>query len=71
MTRSEAPAGPDGGPGEKFDAYQGCWVALIGDQVAGVGHTAEAARLAARHSRPRERISAVRFVPEEHDTQHE
>lgn len=43
-------------------AYRGRWVALIGDQIAGVGETPEAARLAARHSRPRERISEVRYV---------
>lgn len=43
-------------------AYAGRWVALIGGQVAGVGHTAEAARLAARRSRPRERIGQVYFV---------
>ena len=44
-------------------AYRGCWVALIGDQVAGVGSSEEAARLAARRSRPRERITQVCFVP--------
>jgi hypothetical protein len=45
-----------------LSAYRGCWVALVGDQVAGVGATAEAARLAAHHSRPRERISAIVWV---------
>ncbi len=44
-------------------AYRGCWVALVGDQVAGVGATAEAAQLAAHRSRPRERISATQWVP--------
>lgn len=47
-----------------LSAYEGCWVALIGAEVAGVGATAEAARLAARRSRPRERISAIVWVPE-------
>lgn len=46
-------------------AYRGCWVALVGGQVAGVGATAEAARLAAHRSRPRERISAVLWVPDQ------
>jgi hypothetical protein len=47
-----------------LSAYGGCWVALIGDDVAGVGATAEAAQLAARRSRPRERIRATVWVPE-------
>lgn len=46
-----------------LSAYRGCWVALVGGQVAGVGTTAEAAHLAAHHSRPRERISAIVWVP--------
>lgn len=50
-------------PGDLLSAYQGFWVALVGDQVAGVGNNAEAAWLAARQSRPRERISAVIWVP--------
>lgn len=48
-----------------LSAYRGCWVALVGEQVAGVGATAEAARLAAHRSRPRERISATLWVPDE------
>ncbi len=44
-------------------AYAGCWVALIGGRVAGVGLTSEAARQAARRSRPRERIGQVLYVP--------
>lgn len=48
-------------------AYRGCWVAMIGDQVAGVGVTDESARLAARRSRPRERVTAVLFVPDDID----
>jgi hypothetical protein len=51
-------------PMPDLSAYAGCWVALIGDEVAGVGTTAEAARLAARRSRPRERIRAMVWVPE-------
>jgi hypothetical protein len=46
-------------------AYRGCWVALVGEQVAGVGATAEAAQLAAHRSRPRERISATYWVPDQ------
>lgn len=52
-----------GQPTVDLSAYRGCWVALVGGQVAGVGATAEAARLAAHSSRPRERIGAVIFVP--------
>jgi|GEM_PF-1855721 len=48
-----------------LSAYRGCWVALVGGQVAGVGATAEAAQLAARRSRPRERISATLLVPDD------
>lgn len=41
--------------------YAGRWVAMIGDQVAGVGYTAEEAARLARHNRPKERFT-VRFV---------
>lgn len=41
--------------------YVGRWVALFGQQVTGVGETAEAAAQMARHSRPKERF-ALRFV---------
>lgn len=58
-------AGNDGDETTGLAVYRGCWVALIGDQVAGVGQSAEAAQLAARHSRPRERITAVLFVAED------
>ena len=44
-----------------LSAYAGRWVALFGDQVAGVGETAEAAAQMARHSRPKERF-VLRFV---------
>lgn len=53
---------PDIAPQAGLAAYAGCWVALIGGQVAGVGHTSEAARLAARRSRPRERITRICYV---------
>lgn len=46
-----------------LSAYRGRWVALIGQQVAGVGASAEAAQLAAQRNRPRERISQTLFVP--------
>ena len=42
-------------------AYEGRWVAIIDDQVAGVGHTAIAAEHMARRNRPRERIT-LQFV---------
>ena len=41
--------------------YEGRWVALIAEQVAGVGHTAVAAEHMARRNRPRERIT-LQFV---------
>lgn len=59
------PAGQQPQPSVGLSAYRGCWVALVGDQVAGVGATAEAAQLAAHRSRPRERISAVLWVSDQ------
>jgi hypothetical protein len=44
--------------------YAGRWVALVGSCVAGVGLTAEEARIAAKLSRPKEEPE-VRFVPEQ------
>lgn len=41
--------------------YAGRWVALVGDDVAGIGVTAVAAERAARHSRPRDRFT-LRYV---------
>lgn len=58
-------AGEPPQPTVDLSAYRGCWVALVAGQVAGVGATAEAARLAAHGSRPRERISAVLWVPDQ------
>ncbi|HDQ74097.1 MAG TPA: HD domain-containing protein [Chloroflexi bacterium] len=47
----------------KLAPYAGRWVALIGDQVAGVGWTAAEARRAAKRNRPKEWAAAVIFVP--------
>lgn len=41
--------------------YQGRWVALIGERIAGVGNTPDEARRLARRNRPKERAS-VQFV---------
>ncbi|MCP4357472.1 MAG: CCA tRNA nucleotidyltransferase, partial [Chloroflexi bacterium] len=41
--------------------YAGRWIALIGDQVTGVGFTAVEAEHAARHSRPKDRFT-IRYV---------
>lgn len=65
MRQSGSSTGGDGGQAIGLAAYRGCWVALIGDQIAGVGASEQAARLAARHSRPRERVTAVLFVAED------
>lgn len=65
MQQSGCFTGGDGGQATSLAAYRGCWVALIGDQIAGVGASEDAARLAARHSRPRERVTAVLFVAED------
>ena len=70
MTNSLQPPVPAGQPPQPLpdlSAYRGCWVALVGQQVAGVGATAEAAQLAAHHSRPRERITATLWVPAERE----
>jgi len=44
--------------------YAGRWVALVGRCVAGVGLTADEARIAAKLSRPKEEPE-VRFVPDQ------
>jgi putative nucleotidyltransferase with HDIG domain len=44
-----------------FSPYAGRWIALAGEQVAGVGHTAAEAMRLARRNRSRERFS-LRFV---------
>lgn len=41
--------------------YAGRWVALVGEEVAGIGYTAVAAAHAARRSRPRDRFT-LQFV---------
>jgi hypothetical protein len=45
---------PEPGPELDLSLYEGCWVALVRGQVAGVGRTADAARRAAKQTRPRE-----------------
>jgi hypothetical protein len=44
--------------------YGGRWVAMVRGSVTGVGMTAQAARLASKHQRPKEEPVVV-FVPEE------
>lgn len=44
-----------------LEAYAGRWVALLGEQVIGVGYTADQAEHLARRNRPRERFT-LRFV---------
>jgi putative nucleotidyltransferase with HDIG domain len=48
---------------EELQAYAGRWVALVQGRVAGVGRTADEARIAAQLARPKERPQVV-FVPE-------
>ncbi len=61
------PEKPPTEPGPELDLspYEGCWVALARGQVTGVGRTAEAARRAAKLSRPREEplVIFVRNAP--------
>ena len=42
--------------------YAGRWVALVRGRVAGIGWTAEEARLAAKRNRPKEKPDVI-FVP--------
>ena len=56
--KSNAPAAID------LQPYAGRWVALINGRIAGVGHTAQEARTAAKLSRPKEEPQ-VRFVPQD------
>ena len=51
-------------PSQDLTAYAGRWVALVGDQVAGVADTAIAAERLGRRNRLRERL-AVYFVEPE------
>ena len=61
------PNPPPAEPGPELDLspYEGCWVALVRGQIAGVGRTAEAARRAAKQTRPREEpvVILVRHMP--------
>jgi len=45
-----------------YSLYAGRWIALVRDHVAGVGRTAEEARLRAKASRPKDDPQVV-FVP--------
>ena len=45
-----------------YSLYTGRWIALVRDHVAGVGRTAEEARLRAKASRPKDDPRVV-FVP--------
>ncbi len=47
--------------------YAGRWIALIGEQIVGVGHTAEEALQAAQHQRPKERAKLAFVEPEGED----
>jgi poly(A) polymerase len=40
---------------DSLSAYAGRWVAFVGDDIAGVGHTAESAQQMAQRNRPKER----------------
>jgi hypothetical protein len=61
------PEKPVAEPGPELDLspYEGCWVALVRGQVAGVGISADAALRAAKHTRPREDpiVILVRHMP--------
>jgi len=56
---------PEPGPELDLNSYEGCWVALVRGQVAGVGASADAALRAAKHTRPREEpvVILVRHMP--------
>ena len=56
---------PEPGPELDLSPYEGCWVALVRGQVAGVGVSADAALRAAKHTRPREEpvVILVRHMP--------
>ena len=45
-----------------YSLYAGRWIALVRDHVAGVGRTAEEARLRAKASRPKD-DPQIMFVP--------
>lgn len=45
-----------------YSLYAGRWIAIVRDQVAGVGRTPDEARRAAKVSRPKDE-PLVRFVP--------
>jgi hypothetical protein len=45
-----------------YSLYAGRWIAIVRDRVAGVGHTADEARRAAKVSRPKDDPQVV-YVP--------
>ncbi len=65
------PEPPPTEPGPELDLspYEGCWVALVRGRVAGIGSTADAARRAAKQTRPREEavVILVRHMPPTQD----
>ncbi len=64
-TQPAPSAGETSPPTIDLTAYRGCWVALVGGQVAGVGATAEAARLAAHAQPPARAYHAILWVPDQ------
>jgi hypothetical protein len=53
------PPEPEPGPELDLSAYEGRWVAIVRGHVTGVGYTADAARRAAKLSRPREEATVI------------
>jgi poly(A) polymerase len=49
---------------DSLSAYAGRWVAFVGDDIAGVGHTAESAQQMAQRNRPKERSRPYFVEPE-------
>jgi len=62
MGAKSARKSKSGPAGFDLQPYAGRWVALVRGRVAGVGFTAEEARLAAKLSRPKEEPEVL-FVP--------
>jgi len=56
-TSGQSPTEP--GPEVDLSPYEGCWVALVRGHVVGIGRSAEAARMAAKRSRPREEPQVI------------
>ncbi|MFO7537960.1 MAG: hypothetical protein R6X32_07860 [Chloroflexota bacterium] len=49
---------------DSLSAYAGRWIAFVGDEIAGVGHTAESAQQMAQRNRPKERSRPYFVEPE-------